>query len=161
MQFQHKLGQSWGSVGEGVPPTPWGGGRSQCLREISRAARRSHQLRGCGAGVGAPRVLVVCADLVQSDRIMDELTAVGLEGTPAFSADEALGLLADHRYEAVVLSEDIDEGMVGLLRWMGKRHRGVVVTLPEKREGEGEEELAERAEAGVVARLVAGLHTSK
>lgn len=108
--------------------------------------------------MSAPRVLVVCHDLLQNDRIMDELTAVGLEGTPAFSADEALGLLADHKYEAVVLSEDIDEGMVGLLRWMGKRHKGVVVTLPEKREHEIDETLAARAEAGVVAKLVAALH---
>jgi DNA-binding response OmpR family regulator len=105
----------------------------------------------------SPRVLVVCADLRQSDQIMNELVDAGLDATPAFTADEALGQLADFRFEAVVLAEDIDDGMVGLLRWMGKRHKGLVVTLPERRDEAVDGEVAERAEAGVLARLVATL----
>jgi DNA-binding response OmpR family regulator len=110
-----------------------------------------------GPGMSAPRVLVVCADLRQSDLIMNELIDAGLDATPAFTADEALGLLADHRYEAVVLAEDLEDGMVGLLRWMGKRHKGVVVTLPERKGEDADEAVSETAEAGVVARLVATL----
>ena len=104
---------------------------------------------------GSPRVLVVCPDLLQSDLLMAELTDVGLDATPAFTADEALGLLADRPFDAVVLSEELDEGVVGLVRWMGKRHRGLVVTLPERREGD--DAIAEVPEAGVVAKLVAAL----
>lgn len=107
--------------------------------------------------MSGPRVLVVCADLQQSDRMMDELAAVGMEGTPAFSADEALGLLSGHTYEAVVLAEDIEDGVVALLRGLGKRHHGLLVTLPERRHEPLDEELAERAEATVVAHLLSAL----
>lgn len=103
------------------------------------------------------RVLLVCPDLHQNDLLMAELTDSGIDATPAFSADEALGLLADRNYDAIILAEDIEDGMVGLLRWMSKRHRGIVVTLPERRDDPVDEVIAEQAEAGVVARLVATL----
>lgn len=103
------------------------------------------------------RVLLVCPDLRQNDLLMSELTDAGLDATPAFTADEALGLLADRRYDAIVLAEDIEEGMVGLLRWMSKKHRGIVVTLAARIDDPVDDVIAEEAEAGVVARLVATL----
>jgi hypothetical protein len=64
-------------------------------------------------------------------------------------------MLADETYDAVVLAESVDDGMAGFLTWLGRRHKGIVVTVPEPQEGG--DPLAEASGAGAVAKLVVAL----
>ena len=109
----------------------------------------------------ASRVLVVSSHLPRSDRIIGELTEVGLEPTPAFSAGEAVGLLSSEPFEALVIDEGLEEGIGSLLRWVGEKYKGVVVSLPALESSPIDDDAIEDwADEGLAASLVLALGTS-
>jgi len=76
-------------------------------------------------------VLVVCADIQQSDRLVEELFGIGLEPSPAFSAGEAVGLLGREPFDAVVVDGELEEELMALRRWLSSKYRGVIVLTRE------------------------------
>jgi len=113
--------------GKGPPggsPRPRSIAQTGCASNLSPAAQ-------CSFVPPDPRVLVVCSDISQSDRIVEELSEIGLEPSPAFSAGEAVGRLVRESFDAVVVDQRVEEGMPNLRRWLKAKYSGVVVLLPE------------------------------
>ena len=107
----------------------------------------------------AHRVLVACSHIERSDDLLAELTDLGLDPTPAFTAAEAVGLLSTDAFDALLLDEGLGEGMAGLLWWVGQKFQGVVVMLPERGEEFGvlRKGLLQTAEIGAASSLALAL----
>jgi hypothetical protein len=76
-------------------------------------------------------VLLVCADLERSDRIVSELDEHDVDPLAVYSVGEAVGILSREPFEAVVVDEDLEEGLAGLREWLKAKFRGAVVFLDE------------------------------
>lgn len=75
-------------------------------------------------------VLLLLDDIPRSDRMMDEFSALGLEGVACFSIGEAVSVVVNESPDAVVIDAGIEDAE-NLDRWLRGRYSGMVCLLHE------------------------------
>ena len=76
------------------------------------------------------RVLLVVDDIQRSDRISEELTAIGLDASCCFSAGEAVSAVMSDPPEAVLVDAEVEDAE-SLMRWLRRGYTGMVCLLHE------------------------------
>jgi len=103
------------------------------------------------------KVLVVASDVYSNDRLVGELLELGFDPTPVFSVEEAVALLGNEHFDALLVQEGIAETSEPLRRWLKAHFRGVVVFVHSYDHDEAGEKAAEAAVLLQKALLKAGM----